>query len=115
MLQVTGKRLGYVCDARPMDTVDRKGSCHFPFKHQGITHDTCVAPEGDQGASWCATKVLCRLKVDFFVGVLIENSAYPKNFVGNSSDSFKSSDDFQTENRFIVLLFVQRSTRQLTR
>ena len=54
---VTEKRLGYICEARPMDTVDGKGSCHFPFKHEGVTHDSCVPPESEQAVPWCATKV----------------------------------------------------------
>ena len=53
----TGKRLGYICEARPMDTVDGKTSCHFPFKHEGVTHDSCVPPESEQAVPWCATKV----------------------------------------------------------
>ena len=32
---VSGKRLGYICEARPMETVDGRRSCHFPFRHQG--------------------------------------------------------------------------------
>ena len=54
---VSGKRLGDICEARPRDTVDGKGSCHFPFEHEGVTHDSCVPPESEQGAPWCATKV----------------------------------------------------------
>ena len=55
---VKGKRLGYICEARPMDTLDGTRSCHFPFKHQGNTHYACAAPDSAEGAPWCATKVL---------------------------------------------------------
>ena len=27
-----GKRLGYICGARPLETVDRRAGCHFPFR-----------------------------------------------------------------------------------
>jgi hypothetical protein len=33
--------LGYICEARPMDSIDQTETCHFPFEHQGNTHDSC--------------------------------------------------------------------------
>lgn len=33
--------LGYICEARPSQTIDPAKSCVFPFTHDGIVHDSC--------------------------------------------------------------------------
>ena len=53
--------LAYVCEARPMTTVDTFKHCHFPFKESadGPLRHSCLYSVNDKGKpyGWCATKV----------------------------------------------------------
>jgi hypothetical protein len=33
--------LGYICEARPMDSLDPTKTCNFPFEYLGKTYDSC--------------------------------------------------------------------------
>jgi hypothetical protein len=36
------KYLGYICEFRPLLSLDRLKSCRFPFVHNGKTYDSCA-------------------------------------------------------------------------
>ena len=59
---VTKPGLGYICEAKNIPTLDSFSVCVIPFKHQGVTYDSCsfevlavLNPDGNK--PWCATKV----------------------------------------------------------
>ncbi|XP_059089354.1 uncharacterized protein LOC131885346 [Tigriopus californicus] len=54
------KHLGYICEARPSETVPEKRTCIFPFVYQGKTYSSCTFsanPNVPDETPWCATKV----------------------------------------------------------
>lgn len=36
------KHLGYICEARPSETVPEKRTCVFPFSHEGKIYSSCT-------------------------------------------------------------------------
>ncbi|TRY78752.1 hypothetical protein TCAL_06219, partial [Tigriopus californicus] len=55
-------RLSYICEARPTETMYESPPqvCHFPFKHNGKTYQSCAQPVSgidSEGSPWCAVQV----------------------------------------------------------
>ncbi len=52
--------LGYICEARAVETTDRKNTCVFPFEYMGKTYDGCAQPMptvASDNQPFCAVKV----------------------------------------------------------